>query len=70
MKIARISECSGIERIKDLPITQEEIDRWKNGELIQVVWPHLSDQDREFIQTGIVPEEWAQLFPQEEDFVG
>lgn len=39
---------------RHLPITEEEYIRWRNGELIQNVWPNLSADDREFIMTGIV----------------
>ena len=32
---------------------------WRRGDkLIQEAFPELSDDDREFIKTGITPEEW------------
>jgi len=43
---------------RELPITAEEIRRWNNGALLQKVWPHLSADDREFINTGIMPDSW------------
>ena len=46
-----------------LPITVEELVRWESGELIQNVWPHLSDDDREFILTGIT--DWDSHIPKE-----
>jgi len=48
----------GVTVYKDLPITQEEVDRWEGGELIQDVWPNLSPADREFIVTGMDDEDW------------
>jgi hypothetical protein len=36
----------------------EQISRWRTGELIQDAMPNLSADDREFIKTGITPEEW------------
>ncbi len=40
--------------------------RWKAGALIQDAFPTLSADDREFIMTGITPEEWAEIFGEEE----
>ena len=61
MIIERKSVISGIVRQRDLDVTLEQIDRWKGGELIQNVFPHLSPADREFIVTGTTDEEWEQL---------
>ncbi|MBV6512549.1 MAG: hypothetical protein FMNOHCHN_02057 [Ignavibacteriaceae bacterium] len=63
MLITRIHPFTGQTNTKDLPITREEMDRWESGELIQNVWPHLSDDDREFILTGIT--DWDARIPQE-----
>jgi hypothetical protein len=41
-----------------LPVTNEQIERWQNGELIQNVFPHLSPSEREFLISGVTPEEW------------
>lgn len=58
MKITKKSMMTGIQRTVDLPITQEQIDRWNSGELVQNVFPHLSDSQREFLITGITDDEW------------
>ena len=58
MIITRKSIVSGIERSMDLPITEEQIKRWQDGELIQRVMPHLNDSQREFLITGMTDEEW------------
>lgn len=65
MKITKTSVYTGITRTRDLPITQEEIDRWQGGELIQVVWPDLTDNDRLFLIDGATEEEWNALWPEE-----
>jgi hypothetical protein len=62
MLITRESKISGVTRSKELPVTQEQLDKWYNGELIQVAMPHLTDADREFIMSGIVDEEWNSVF--------
>lgn len=65
MKITRTSMQSGIERTIDIDVTQEQIDAWEKGALIQNVMPHLSLDDREFLKTGITSEEWDEMFQPE-----
>lgn len=66
MKIERVSPFTGEVRIRDLPITQEQLDAWRSGMLIQQAFPHLSAGDREFILTGISDDEWDELFGEEQ----
>lgn len=67
MLITRTSEVSGIERTKDIPVTEEQLQAWQNGGHIQRVMSNLSEDDREFIMTGITQEEWDTMFPKEEE---
>lgn len=47
----------------DIDITDRELLRIMQGnEHIQNIVPHLSPEDREFLITGITPEEWKELF--------
>ena len=62
MLITRTSNVSGVTRTLDLPITQDQLNAWLNGALIQDAFPNLSDNEREFILSGISGEEWNQLF--------
>ncbi len=62
MLLSRVSMLSGKTTERDLPITEEELARWKRGESVQKVWPQLSESDREFILTGITDEEWDAAF--------
>jgi len=40
-------------------MTQDQIDRYKkNEEHIQHIFPNLSANEREFILTGMTPEDW------------
>ena len=66
MEIARRSSFSGNINVMDLPVTQKQLDRWQAGELVQNVFPHLSADEREFIMTGITPQEWEEEFGLEE----
>ena len=61
MEITRTSILTGIERTQDVPVTQEQLNEWEGGTLIQKVMPELTPSQREFIMTGIIDEEWNTL---------
>lgn len=58
MKITRIDPFTQKENTMELDITQAQLDRWQNGELIQNVFPYLTADEREFIKTGITLDSW------------
>lgn len=60
MKITRRSILTGISRTMDLPITLEQVDKYIRGAFIQDAFPHLNDDDREFIKSGITAQEWEE----------
>ncbi len=62
MLITRKSMFSGVTHQRDIPVTQEQLDAWNSGELIQKVMPNVSLEDREFLMTGITSEEWEAAF--------
>lgn len=66
MIVKRVSLLSGIEREMDLDVTPNQLEAISNGAYIQKVLPHLSASDREFIISGISPEEWDAEFGEEE----
>lgn len=66
MKISRTSSLTGKDHLLDLPITDEQMLRWKEGELIQNAMPHLTPDQREFLMTGITLEEWKEHFGDDE----
>lgn len=61
------SPVTGIVRTQIFGVTEEQFLAWKNGKLIQRAFPLLSADDREFIMTGITPDEWEATFKEEED---
>lgn len=65
MKIQKRSKLSGKIREMDIPVTTEQLEAWMNGELIQDVMPNISADEREFLMTGITPEEWDSVFSDE-----
>lgn len=65
MLIERTCPITGKIKNMDIPVTQAQISAWKSGTLIQNAMPNLSDDEREFILTGITHDVWDQLFSEE-----
>lgn len=61
MWITRTSPLTGTTRSLDLPITESQMQKRREGALIQNAFPNLSASEREFYMTGIVDEEWDEL---------
>ena len=59
MLIERIHPFTGVVNIREIPVTQKQLEDWENGTLIQNAMPNLSASDREFIKTGLVDEDFA-----------
>lgn len=67
MKITRISPLTGDTNTMDLPITEEDYNTWADGKaLIQNAFPHLSADQREFILSGLMPEEFEKFLGPED----
>lgn len=61
------STVTGKTNVMDLPITQRELDVWKDSNmLVQDFFPNLTPEQREFILTGVTPEKWDAVFGDEE----
>ena len=67
MKITKKSQLTGKVHTMDLDVTQEQIDRWQRGTLIQTTIPQLRPDEREFLISGITPQEWEETFGAYED---
>ena len=65
MLITRKSLISGNINSMSLPITEEQYTAWEQGTLVQVAMPNLTPDEREFVMSGITPEEWAETFGEE-----
>ena len=62
MIITKTSMFTGKTNSMDLDITQEQWTKWREGMLIQDAMPNLTADEREFMISGVTPEEWSQLF--------
>ena len=61
MLITKTSMLSGNTSSMDIDVSQDQIDLWQGGSLIQNVMPNLSVDEREFIMTGVTAEEWETM---------
>ena len=61
MIVRRPNMFTGKVRELELNVTQEQVNRWQSGELIQNVFPDLSTDEREFLISGLLPDEWEQM---------
>jgi hypothetical protein len=59
MKIQRKSVITGVVRELDIPADPNDVLAWEMGlGSIHDLIPYLNDADREFIISGITPDEW------------
>ncbi|MDQ3398543.1 MAG: hypothetical protein M3511_12390 [Deinococcota bacterium] len=65
MLVAKVSPITGELNTMNLPLTPEQVEAWRAGALIQDIMPHLSAQEREFLVSGVTPEEWRRVFGDE-----
>jgi len=61
VQITRRSPFTGVTRTREINITLEQLRVYEMGAMVQEAFPHLSQDDREFIKTGISEEEWEGL---------
>jgi hypothetical protein len=67
MLITKTSQISGKTNTMFINTTSEAISEFNNrsfgsGRLIQDIFPNLTPGEREFIKSGITPEEWIEQF--------
>jgi hypothetical protein len=62
MKITRVSPFSNKKSTLEIDVTARQIASWEKGELIQDAMPNLTPAEREFIKTGVTPDEWDDIF--------
>ena len=69
LEVTKKSILSGKTNTMALDITQEHLDMYEEvgGLLIQAVFPNLSAGEREFLISGITPEEWNNTFGEDDE---
>ena len=62
MLITRISQLTGNQNTMDLNVTERQMLDYRSGKgLLQNVFPNLTPSEREFIKSGITPQEWDEI---------
>ena len=69
MHITRYCPITNKENTLDLDVTFEQLHQWEiEGKLIQEVMPNLSDDEREFLISGLMPETFDEVtYVEDED---
>ena len=73
MQIARVSSLTGNAHVRSINITVDQFLEWQNAghndekRFVQNAFPHLSADDREFLVSGITPEEWNDAFGEDSE---
>ena len=62
--IERKSPFTGMVNQMEIELDPNDYVNWKHGMNIQDALPYLTADEREFIKTGITPEDWAAEFPE------
>jgi hypothetical protein len=66
--IIKKSMLSGKMHKAMMRITKEQYNKWINNTgYIQDIFPHLTNEEREFLMTGSTPEEWDRAFKNEKE---
>ena len=72
MIITKFCEITQSTNSMNLDITQEEYNSFLSKkpterDNIQDIFPNLTDDEREFLITGLTPEDWNNIFSDEEE---
>ena len=69
IQVTRLSVITRKMNTMELPISQEHLDIYDTvGDiLVQDAFPNLDKEQREFLISGITPDEWTKTFGDEED---
>lgn len=67
MLITKTSPLSGKTHEREIACTPGQMILFEMGMHVQKAFPHLSADDREFIFSGITPEEWEEYLGADED---
>ena len=71
--LVKQSTLTGIENSMEISLTPTEYKEWARLEagrtrpLVQDAFPQLSDDEKEFLITGITPEEWEKYMGSDDD---
>ena len=64
--VSRVSPFTGKETTMQISMEPLDYADWRNGKLIQEALPYITPDEREFLMTGILPDEWDTLFAEDD----
>lgn len=71
VKVSKRSIISGDIHDMDIPLTEKQLqegyEKMDKGILIQDAFPMLDDDAREFLLSGITPQEWESMYSEEDE---
>ena len=62
MLITRTSPISGTTHTLEVNCTPQQLAAWEGGVLIQIAMPDVEAPLREYVKSGITPQEWLETF--------
>jgi hypothetical protein len=62
MQVVRSNPFTGATVTREVPVTPAQLDALMAGEALTEAEPELSEDDREFVNTGMTVAEWAAIF--------
>lgn len=70
MYITKVSAITGKTNVKNIPVDPNDMEMWEQGYgPIDSIMPYLSNEDREFILSGVTTEEWIDAFKEDTDII-
>jgi hypothetical protein len=70
MQYTKRSQLTGATHTMEIAATEEQISNWEQGMVIQRAMPNIPPEQREFLMTGITPQEWDMYVGPEPDDEG
>ena len=66
-EVCVVTRCPFCGKAHEVEVNEMDYLDWQDGALIQDVMPYLSEQEREYLITGICSACWDKMFSEDED---
>ena len=66
-EVCVVTRCPFCGKAHEVEVNEMDYLDWQDGALIQNVMPYLSEQEREYLITGICSTCWNKMFSEDED---
>lgn len=62
-----ITSCPFCGEINEIAVSEDDYWDWQDGALVQDAFPYLTVDEREMLISGICPDCWNDMFPEDEE---